>query len=252
MPICQVKGVGIHYLEAGVRVQGKPNIVFIHGATSHGQKWAHQLDAIADIAYGAALDLPGHGRSEGNPCDQVFLYREWVKEFVSALDLANPIIAGHSMGGAIAMDYALKYPEQVQGLVLVGTAPQFQVAAGFLEELRQGKFDEKRARSGYSASTPAEFIDKMIEESKAVDPWVRYTDYSACSHFAVGDLGEIKVPTLIICGVEDISTPPQASRYLADHISDARLVLVERAAHNVMVEQPQKVNQALVDFLQRF
>ncbi|MBS4021009.1 MAG: alpha/beta hydrolase [Dethiobacter sp.] len=251
MAICSVKGVDIHYIAVGDELKRDEAIIFIHGAGGNKQRWIYQLEAIADTAYGVALDLPGHGQSEGPPCDQVFLYREWVREFIAAMGLSNLIVAGHSMGGAVALDFTLKYPELVRGLILVGSAARFKVNPVRLEAYKKGEYRAEWARESFSTSSPEELVSKYAEESMSVSPTVRYMDFLSCSRFETENIKNIKVPTLIICGTEDMSTPPVLSERLSQQIDNSELVLIENAAHQVMLEQPAMVNQSLTNFLNR-
>lgn len=250
MPVLKVKGVDIFY-ETG---QGQPGqgktVVFVHGAAGSHRRWINQIVALEKRHYPVAFDLPGHGASSGQPCDQVFLYREWVKQFVDALGLSRFVLAGHSMGGAIALDFALTYTGYLQGMILVSTGARLRVDPMRLESYRQGTYREEWARMSYSPAAPAELVEQGVEEALAVDSVVRYTDFLACDRFDVmEDVHKIALPTLVICGEDDMATPVKFSRYLAEQIRGARLVLVPWAAHMVILEQPAAVNEAILDFL---
>ena len=73
----------------------------------------------------------------------------------------------------------------------------------------------------------------------------------ACARFAEKGIENIKCPALVICGTEDVSTPPPLSQELAGRIKNSRLVLVEEAAHYVMMEKPHAVNRAMLEFLKQ-
>ncbi len=208
MPFCQVKGVDIHYIAAGSEANKSKSVVFIHGAGGNGKRWSYQLKAVSDEHYFVALDLPGHGQSGGNPCEQIFLYREWVKEFLDAMGIGSVVVAGHSMGGAIAQDLAVKYPEMIKGLILVATAARFKVDPARLEALARGeKYRPEWVRLSFSSSAPAELLDEFVAESQKTDPGLYYIDLLACNRFVMDKLNEIQVPTLVICGTEDVSLP---------------------------------------------
>ncbi len=256
MPYCQVKGIEISYQESGQKSSPQRIIIFIHGAAGNAGRWINQVQEIggrySERYYVAAPDLPGHGRSGGEACGQVFLYREWIKEFTDAMGLDRPIMAGHSMGGAIALDFALKYPQSTAGLVIVGSGPRFEIDPDRLEAYKRGEYTMEWTRASFASSAPEDLVERIFQEVQQSDPWSRYLDFLACSRFQVKNLQNIAVPTLIICGAEDINTPSVLSEYLAEKIRGAGLVKIDNAAHQVMLEQPQTVNEHIEHFLEQF
>ena len=256
MPFCPVKEVDINYLEGNQKNhRGKKAIIYIHGAGGNAGRWEHQLEQLSDILgdkyYSAAIDLPGHGQSGGEACGQVFLYREWVREFLDAMEIEEVIVAGHSMGGAIALDFVMKYPQMVKGLILVGSADRFKVPQERLEAYKRGEYTWEWARVGFASAAPTHLVDKLFEESQQSDPWTRYMDFLACSRYKGKNLENITSSTLIVCGTEDINTPPKLSKRLAENIKGAKLTMIENAAHQVMLEQPEAVNRTIASFLER-
>jgi pimeloyl-ACP methyl ester carboxylesterase len=248
VPKCLTKGVEVHYLVGGNEQKKDHPIVLIHGAAGSSRRWLKQLTDLTDC-YGIALDLPGHGHSQGEPCDQVFLYREWVKEFMEAMGMESAVIAGHSMGGAIAMDLYHKYPHAVKGLLLISTAPYFKVNPARLEAFRQGEFKPEWERDLFSASASDELVAQFSVEREKDSPRARYVDFLACSRFQAAGLKDVQVPTSILCGREDVNTPPRYSEKLRDEIPGARLRLVEKAAHQIIFEQPEIVNEEIKKFM---
>jgi pimeloyl-ACP methyl ester carboxylesterase len=250
MPTVNVGGVNIFYDPGESEPGREQKIVLVHGAGGNSSRWRHQVKALAGDYSPFALDLPGHGLSGGQPCDQVFLYREWVKQFADSLGLKKFVLAGHSMGGAIALDFALTYQSCLAGLILVSTGAKLKVDPARLESYRNGEFRAEWARMSYSPAAPPELVERGVEEATALDPAVRYTDFLACDRFDVmSRLGDIVTPTLVICGLDDLATPVNYSRYLAENIAGAKLLLLPGTAHMAMLEQPQAVNEAIFNFL---
>jgi len=241
-------------LSIGCDVGGKPApektaVVFVHGAGRTRHVWRHQLGLDVPGFYQVAVDLPGHGRSAGHGYATIAEYRDFLRDFLAAVGLGRVVIAGHSMGGAIALDLALKYPELLRGLVLVGTGARLRVAPFVLEAVRKG---EARAlgKYSYAPGTDPALVAEAEKEFDLMSKEVRYKDFLACDRFDVmGRLGEIRTPTLILCGEEDVLTPVKYARYLEGNIPGARMVTVSAAGHMVMWEQAEAVNRALVEFL---
>src|SRR5262249_60897529 len=99
------------------------------------QVWKNQLDGLADLGLIMALDLPGHGRSGGSIPKRIDDAAAVVAGFLDALRLPRVVIGGHSMGGAIAQQLALSYPERVAGLILIGTGARLRVLPRLLDLL---------------------------------------------------------------------------------------------------------------------
>jgi pimeloyl-ACP methyl ester carboxylesterase len=245
-----VAGRPASWLEAGGGAG--PALVLVHGAGGAAELWEPQLRDLAGAARVIAVDLPGHGPLGGRGCPSVALYAGWLLRFLAVLDLAPVVLAGHSMGGAIAQTIALERPGALAGLVLVGTGARLRVLARILELLRQrpaaGR-DVVRELS-YARATPAERVavaDRVLRETA---PLVTLGDFLACDRFDVmARLGTIAVPTLVLTGDEDRLTPPAYGRFLAGAIPGARLVDVPGAGHFPHLEQPGAVTAAIRDFL---
>jgi len=163
-----------------------------------------------------------------------------------------PVLVGHSMGGAIAQTVALTHPHLLSGLVLVGTGARLRVAPAILEGL-QSDFQAAVRLIGewaFGPQAPARVVRLTQQAMARTGPATLYGDFLACDHFDVMNrLGEIHLPTLVLCGSLDKLTPPKYSIYLGEHIAGARVQIIPEAGHMVMLEQPEAVSQAIGDFL---
>ncbi|CAG0943737.1 Dihydrolipoyllysine-residue acetyltransferase component of acetoin cleaving system [Anaerolineae bacterium] len=116
MSFTLVNGEKISYAALGAH--GLP-VIFIHGAGSNHLIWGNQLRAVGEVARGVALDLPGHGRSEGAGRNTVDAYRDVIVGVLDALTFDRAVIVGHSLGGASTQMLAWSHPERVAGIALV-------------------------------------------------------------------------------------------------------------------------------------
>jgi pimeloyl-ACP methyl ester carboxylesterase len=177
--------------------------------------------------------------------------------WVDALELETCVFAGHSMGGAIAQILALDHSEVVAGLILVGTGGRLRVhpdilamsasSAGYAQAI------ETILTWSYSKTADSRLVELAGERMAQVESHVVHADYLACDRFDIlPRLSEITCPTLVICGSDDQLTPIKYSQHLVDHIPGASLVIIEDAGHMVMLEQPDVVTSAILNYLSNF
>lgn len=226
-------------------------MVLVHGAGGTRLHWPAELRRLSGATV-YTLDLPGHGRSGGRGHDTIEGYAEAVVAFLQAIGTERVIIAGHSMGGAIAQTLALNFSTYVGGLVLVATGARLRVDPAILETIRRDfeRSTELITRFAWSSDAPRKLVELGRQALLEMDSHVLLSDFLACDRFDVMErLEEIKTPTLIITGTADQLTSPKYASFLADHISDARYVTIEGAGHMVMLEQPAKVAEAVLRFL---
>ena len=119
----------------------RPTLVMIHGAGGRSQVWQAEIHLLKDCLNILALDLPGHGETDGPSENSVAEYAQWVSEILVSLFPGPVFLMGHSMGGAIVQETALFHLELLKGIILVSTGPKLQVAPQFLEGLLT-KFEE--------------------------------------------------------------------------------------------------------------
>ena len=223
-------------------------LIFIHGSGGCKESWQYQTQYFSGSE---AIDLPGH--PDGEPCSSIADYVEWLHEFVTSKGYTDLVIIGHSLGGGIALLYGLKYPENVKGLICVGSGARLRVAPMFLEGLEKAiaanESTQAFADSALNLVDPelAEIIARRMEENGLA---AILNDLRACDKFDIMErLGEIDIPLLAISATDDIMTPPKYSQYLADHMQNAQAVTIQGGTHFVFAEKPEEVNRAIEDFL---
>ena len=229
-------------------------ILFLHAAGSNGHAWRHQYEALGAAHSPIAPDLPGHGRSSGvEGLATIADYADFTAALLDALKIDSAVIAGRSMGGAIAMEFALRHPSRVQGLILMATAAKFNVPQERIEMWRavaMGRASQPFTKDGYSPKTSQEVVQEGWMEQIRTDPRVRWMDLVACSKFDLRDrIGGISRPTLVLAGADDMITTAADAEFIQSHIRGARLEAVGDAAHNLTSEKPGEVNAAIERFL---
>lgn len=252
MPTIIINGEPLYYqLHRGAPRPAGPPLVLVHGAGGNHMHWPGELRRLPGRTV-YALDLPGHGKSGGAGRADIGAYAEVVRGVAEALALPRFALVGHSMGGAIAQEFALRYPGRLAGIVLVGTGARLRVAPQILT----GILTDFQGTTGLMAQwTHGEHVDPNLlrlytRRLREVDPQVIHDDFAACDAFdRRGDVGRIATPALILCGSADQMTPVKFSHYLHEQIAGSQLVVVPGAGHMVMLEQPAAVAGEVAGFL---
>lgn len=230
-------------------------VLFIHGAGGSSKSWFYQIEYLKTSVEVMLIDLPGHGRTgDSNGCDAMDEYVNSVYRLLKSSGIDRCFIAGHSMGGAIAMSCALSFPDIVKGLVLIGTGARLRVFPEILEGIMKDK--EKTLRNiiefAISKNAPDSLKKGCFDEMMKCRPEVVYNDFYACNGFNImKTVNSISVPTLVVCGMDDVLTPPKYSQSLHESIKGSELVLIKDAGHMVMMEKPEEVNKAILEFIIR-
>ncbi len=234
-----------------------PAIVFVHGAGMDHTVWTLQSRWFAWHGRSVlALDLPGHGRSQGPPLESIGAQADWLFDLLDAAGARRAAIVGHSMGALIALEAAVRRPERVRALALCGCAAQMPVHRDLLTagldgahvafELITGWSVGRRAQMG-GAEAPGTWTTgatlRLLEHGKK---GVVGIDLKACDlhKSAAASAPHVTCPTILVLGAQDRMTPPGAAEPLMA-IAGARKVVLENCGHMMMVEQPGRTLDAL-------
>jgi pimeloyl-ACP methyl ester carboxylesterase len=224
-------------------------MLLIPGSGAGGNLWQYQSRFFPDAE---GISLPGH--PDGTPKNSIPEYVTWLHGYIREKGYKNVILGGHSLGGGIAQLYTLTYPDELEGLILIGTGARLRVRPDTLSMMR-GMIGKDSNWRKFMENTPQP-VDPILlsinEMRQKIGPAVMLSDLLCCDKFDIMDrVQEIKLPTLIIVGTEDVSTPVKYARYLHNNISGSKLVIIEGATHNVAIEKPDEVNQAISEWRDR-
>ncbi len=219
-------------------------LVFVHGAGCTRDVFAHQVDAFAGSV---ALALPGNGVRVQSIED----FAAAVADALRDADIAEAVLCGSSMGGAIALELALQRNPRVRALVLLGSGARLRVAPATLEAL-QADFPSAShafAQHCFAQATP-ELVGTAVRMLEHRGQQQTLADLRACDAFdRIARLGEMHLPGLALNGRLDALTPPKYALLLGDRIPGAKVEIIEHAGHLAMLERPRETNAALYAFL---
>lgn len=245
MPYATTLEGRLFYAQRGA--QGMP-LICVHGAGGTHRHWGYQLRDLAGLAQVYALDLPGHGRSALPGRVSIAEYGAALLALLDACDIESCLLAGHSMGGAVALWLAATHPARVAGLALVGSSARLRVAPAILHGLAENYAATVRmiVHTSYAPGAPPEMLARAEADYASCDPLVYRNDFVACDSFDLRDrLRDLRCPASVICGDADRMTPLKYSAELHAGIAGASLTLVPDAGHMLTIERPAAVSAAL-------
>lgn len=246
---------GIHYTINHPVDNSRPPLILIHGAGGNLLSWHPYLRRLANVNV-YALDLPGHGKSQGESRASIEAYANDVLAFMQALGLETGILAGLSMGSGIALTLVLKYPHMFKGLSVLGGGAKLRVAKSILAMTENPKTFSSAVETintnCFSDYASQGLVQLSRQNMLNMTPANLAADFHACNQFDVSDeLRRIQIPTLIICGADDKMTPPKLSQSLCQQISNSELHILEKTGHMVTLEQPEIVANLLTRFIEK-
>lgn len=231
-------------------------VVLIHGAAMDASVWHYQAKALAAAGFDPiAVDLPGHGESEGDASSTVKGYAAWLLAYLSTLD--EPVhVAGHSMGALVALEVAASDPCRVRSVTLLGVADPMVVNPALLSGAQANDLSLFSSMAqwmhasdpiGASEWTVQDTLDVILESK----PGVAHADLTACNDYgSVADTAaRVDAPMLLLLGEQDLMTKPANAESIADAAENASMVIIEGAGHMLQTERPDAVNEALIGFL---
>jgi len=180
--------------------------------------------------------------------------REFTEKFVAMMGLDRMIIMGNSLGGHVGILYTLNNPEKVAKLVLTGSSGLFENTMGGSYP-RRGSYDYIRERVAYTFYDPQvaskELVDEVFETTKSIPKCMRIVAIakSAQRNNLALELANIKVPTLLVWGLNDTITPPMVGHEFNRLIPNSELKFIDKCCHAPMMEHPDKFNDIVEDFL---
>ncbi len=241
---------------------GRPTVVFVHGAGMNRTVWALQTRYFAHHGYNVvAVDLPGHGRTEGPALQSVGDMSEWLMAMLDTLAIKSAALVGHSLGSLIAFDAAARWPERATALALIGTSlpmPVTDALLGAAEQDKQAAFDMVtiwgHSYDGQTGSNRAPGLwmtggaVRLLERSPSGS---LYASLKAANEYRDGleNAPNIACKTLFVVGDRDMMTPAKAIKPLVEAVPNAQVVRLTGCGHMHMAEQPDAVLDALISFL---
>lgn len=257
LQVAPINGTHIHYTRTGSK--DAPVLVFANSLGTDQRIWDDVVAGLSDRFDIVTYDKRGHGLSGiGTETFDIALLADDLIGLLDHLGIDRAILCGLSVGGLIAQKITEQHPDRVRGLILCDTAPKLGAADGWNSRIEAIRKDGIAALGDAIMErwlSPAFRRERPLETAMYRDMLVRTSAegyIGTCMALRDGDLrdaaGKIAVPTLCICGSEDLATPPDVVREMADMIPDAEFELIDGVGHLPCIETPELLTRLIDRF----
>ena len=243
---------GFRYVDEGPATD-LPPVVLLHGMLGDLSNWTRTIDFLATRQYRVIVPvLPVYGL----PIKETSVrgLADYLFDFLRALDVEQATLVGNSLGGQVALLFALDHPEHAAALVLSGSSGIYEVEMGTSTPRRRDR-EYIRERAALTFYDPSHATDDLVEEMFGIindrGQVARLIKMarSTKKETVRSRLSDISAPTLLVWGRNDLITPPEVAEEFRDRIPQAELHYIERCGHAPMIEQPEDFNRIMLNFL---
>ena len=240
----------------------KKTLIFVHGAGMDHTVWSLQTRWFAWNGWSVlALDLPGHGKSEGPPINSIYEMGKWLGKLIDVLGTKHVSLVGHSMGAFVALESGALLPDKISSIAMLGVATRMRVHPDLLRaacendpiawELivswgfgQPSHFGANRLPGFWMQGGGRALLSKAPKNTLGID-------LAACDRHegALSASQKLSCPTLILCGDCDQMTTPTAAHSLGQTVKDVNIITLRNCGHMMTVEKPDETLTALINFL---
>ena len=234
----------------------KPTIVLMHGSGLTHIVWSlHEQFYLSQGFNVLSVDLPGHGNSEGPSLKSIEEISNWIKSLMLKADISKVIIIGHSQGCLVGIDFASRYPELIEKLVLVAGSYRMPVNQDLIDLAEAG--DEKAVllmmKWGYEGSKAfigGNPVKKIINSAREIRE-VLAVDLKACNNYKNGEesLKKIDCPTLCIFGDLDKMVPVKIGLKMSEQIKNSETKIIFDCGHMIIFEKAFEMRKLVKEFI---
>jgi pimeloyl-ACP methyl ester carboxylesterase len=255
----EIGGLTVAFRRAGTG----PPVILLHGATLDSRAWLRTLDDLSDEFTVVAWDAPGSGRSS-DPPESFRLpdFADCLAGFIEALGLDRPHVVGVSFGAALALQLYALHSRVPRTLILVGayagwagSLPPEIVAERLGRAVRSAKrppaeWARDMVATYFSDKAPADLVDEVVAIVSDCRPvWTRTAAHALAEADLRDTLPDIRVPTLLLNGENDVRSPVTVAEDLQAKIPGSRLVVVPEVGHVVDLEAPERFRAEIREFM---
>ena len=234
----------------------KPTILLMHGSGLTHIVWSLHEQFYASQGFNVlSVDLPGHGNSEGPSLKSIEKISDWIKSLMLKINIEKIIIVGHSQGGLVGIDFASRYPELIEKIVLVANSYKMPVNQDLIDLAEAG--DEKAVllmmKWGYEGSKAfigGNPVKKIVNSARDIRE-VLAVDLNACNNYKNGEnaIKKINCPTLCIFGDLDKMVPVKVGLKMSEQITNSETKIISDCGHMIIFEKAFEMRKLVKEFI---
>ena len=235
----------------------KHTIILLHGSGQSHVVWSLTDQYLADQGYNVfALDLPGHGNSEGSSLRSIEEMAEWLHRVVKVIGIEDLTILGHSQGCLVALEYTSKFPDSVKNLIFVAGCYEIPVNKSLIDLANSGDFESLNLMMKWGYGYSKQFIggnplQKILNSSREVRE-VLAVDLIACNNYNNGIkcVKKIKCPSLFIFGELDKMIKLDKGKQFSELVNGSKTHIIKDCGHMIILENAFEMREQVAKFLQ--
>ena len=260
-------GMDLHYLEFCSDIDQARTVIFIHGSGPGASGWSNfknNVDAFSQMGYSTiVIDIPGYGQTS-KPTDAIYsldFFTQYLDEFLVHKNITQAILVGNSLGGAIAIGYALDHPDKVSHLILMATGGVEEREIYFATEGIQAMVKYPMGSPEFTKEVLGDLLKLLVFDAKHVtqelidERWqiLQIQNAQVLASMQIPNLTdrlqELSIPILGFWGYQDKFCPISGAHTIISQCNDARVNMLSQCGHWVMIEHSEYFNKQCIQFL---
>ena len=238
--------------------KNKQTIVLLHGSGQSHVVWSLTDQYLADKGYNVfALDLPGHGNSEGSCLQTIEEMADWLNKVIKVIGIKDLTILGHSQGCLISLEYTNKFPEKIKNLIFIGGSYQIPVNKSLIDLANSGDLESINLMMKWAYGYSKQFIggnplQKILNSSREVRE-VLAVDLIACNNYknGINCVKNIKCPTFFVFGELDKMIKLDKGKEFSGLINGSKTHIIKDCGHMIILENAFEMREQIAKFLKQ-
>jgi len=236
--------------------KNKHTVILLHGSGQSHVVWSLTDQYLSDQGYNVfALDLPGHGNSEGESLNSIEEIAEWLEKVVIKIGIQNLTILGHSQGCLIALEYINRFPKKIKKLIFVAGSYEIPVNKSLIDLAHSGNMESLNLMMKWGYGYSKQFIggnplQKILDSPREIRE-VLAIDLIACNNYknGINALKKIMCPSLFIFGELDKMIKLEKGKEFSKLVTDSKTHIIQDCGHMVILENAFEMREKIADFL---
>ena len=236
--------------------ENKQTVILLHGSGQSHVVWSLTDQYLTDLGYNVfAIDMPGHGNSEGKSLQSIEDLAEWLEKLINKIGIRDLVLLGHSQGCLVALEYIYKYPKKVKRLIFIAGSYEIPVNKSLIDLALAGDVESLNLMMKWGYGYSKQFIggnplQKILDSPREIRE-VLAIDLIACNNYknGINALKKIMCPSLFIFGELDKMIKLEKGKEFSKLVTDSKTHIIKDCGHMVILENAFEMREKIADFL---